>query len=272
MESLRKLDRRYLMVVMLILMIIPAVNPLGIPIPISDYTREVYNYIENLPSGSIIVVANNVDVALWPEEETFAKALFWHLGEGPHKFVIVNFGADSPLLISGALTDINFEISFPNKKYGDDYVLMGFLAGGETAMASFATNPQGVFEQDFYGTPIEQLSIMKELKGASDIDLIVHITGSDADSPVRQWVETFHIPYAAAPTIGWVPTYMPYYNAGQLVGLIAGVQGGAEYELLIGRPGSGLAINDALSLAFLFTILLAILGNIDHLISRLKGG
>ena len=257
------------MVLLLILMIIPAVNPLGVPIPVSEYTREVYDFIENLPDGSVIVVATNVGVALWPEEETFAKAVLWQLGKSTNKYVIVNFGADSPVLMAGALDDLNYLNTFPDKIYGDDYALMGFLAGGETAMAAFATNPGGAYKNDYYGTPVEQLPIVKELQSASDIDLIIHITGSDADSPVRQWVETFHIPYAAAPTIGWVPTYMPYYNAGQLVGLIAGIRGGAEYELLIGRPSSGLAITDALSLAFLYTIILAVLGNIDYLT---KGG
>lgn len=252
------------MVVLLILMIIPAVNPLGIPIPISDYTKEVYNYIENLPSGSVIIVTTNVGVALWPEEETFAKALLWQLGKSQVKFVIVNFGYDSPVLMAGALDDINFKNNFPDKKYGEDYALMGFLAGYETAMAAFSANPGGIYETDYYGTSIEQLPVIRDLESASDIDLIVDITGSDADAPVRQFVETFHIPYAAAPTIGWVPTYMPYYDAGQLVGLIAGIRGGAEYELLIGRPSSGLQITDALSLAFLYTIVLIVLGNVDY--------
>jgi hypothetical protein len=274
METLRNLNRRYFMFILLILIIIPAVNPIGIPIPVSDFTREVYDYIEGLPDDSLIVIACNVGVALWPEEETFAKAVLWQLGKIPVKFVIVNFGADSPVLMAGALEDLDYDSIFPDKKYGEDYALMGFLAGAETAMASFATNPGGAYETDYFGTPVGQLPIMQELQTTSDIDLIVHITGADADAPVRQWVETFHIPYAAAPTIGWVPTYSPYYDAGQLIGLIAGIRGGAEYELLIDRPSSGLAITDGLSLAFLYTVLLIILGNIDNLLKEkpIKGG
>ena len=104
------------MVVLLILMIIPAVRPLGVPIPISDYTTEVYNYIENLPADSVVIITANVGVALWPEEETFAKALLWQLGKSPLKFVIVNFGFDSPILMAGALDDIDFVNNFPDKQ------------------------------------------------------------------------------------------------------------------------------------------------------------
>jgi len=258
------------MVLMMILIIIPVVYPLGIPIPISKYTKEVHDYIENLPSGSIVVVAAQVDVALWPEEETFARALFWQLSKRPLKYVIINFGVDSPMLVETALEYIKINEDFPEKKYGEDYVLMGYLAGEDTAYAAFCTDAHKVYKTDYYGTPIEQLPIMQELKQASDIDLLIHITGSDADAPVRQFVSTFHVPYIAAPTIGWVPTYMPYYDAGQLTGLIAGISGGAEYELLVGRPGSGLAITDALSIAFIYTIGLAILGNIQYLRERRK--
>jgi hypothetical protein len=256
------------MFVMLILLIIPCVRPIGIPIPVSEYTQEVYDYIENLPDESMIVVSCNVGVALWPEEETFVKALFHQLFTGPHNFVIVSFGIDSPTLLSGALVDLNPEVNYPNKKYGEDYVLMGYLAGLETAMARFCDDPDGAYEEDYYGNSVSELGIFSELQSASDIDLQIDITGSDPDAPVRQFVETYGIPLAMAPTIGWVPTTMPYYNAGQLVGLIAGVRGGAEYELLVGRPSTGLAITDALSLGFMYTILLSILGNISQFVKK----
>jgi len=272
MGALRKIDRRFFMLMLLILFIIPAVRPLGIPIPVSKYTKEVYDYINSLPPGSLVVVATDVDVALWPEERAFTKAVLWHLLQRPIKFVIVNFGPDSPVLINTVLEELNIEKTFPNKKYGEDYVLLGYLAGGETAYAAFCTDVHAVYETDYFGTPIEELPIMKELKDSSDIDLLIHITGADADAPVRQFVSTFHIPYAAAPTIGWVPTYMPYYDAGLLIGLIQGVRGGAEYELLVKRPGVGLATTDCLTLGFLYVIILMILGNIDYFATRKKGG
>jgi hypothetical protein len=267
MSLLRRLDRRYLMIVMLILLIIPAVNPIGIPIPVSSYTQEVYDYVEDLPAGSMVVVLPGVGVALWPDQESFCQAIFHHLASRPLRWVVVHFGADSPLLSKAALEVIDIPGNFPEKKYGVDYAFLGFMVGGEVGFASFCTDVHGNFAKDYYGTPIADLPVMQYLKDHNDIDVLIHLTGGDAEAPVRVFVTTFGIPYISSPTTGWVPTYMPYYNAGQLTGLVQGLIGGAEYELLIRRPSSGLRTTDCLSLTFGFTIVLIIAGNLDYHLS-----
>jgi hypothetical protein len=271
MEVFKKLDRRIIMLLMLIIIVIPAIYPLGIPVIVSGYTKEAYNYIENLPPGSTVVIGGGIGVSLWPDLESYARALFWQLAQLPVKTVIVGFSADDVLLMQSVIDYVDLQKNFPDKKYGVDIVLMGYLAGVENAYAKFAKDPYNAFTTDYYGTPISQLPIMQGLKQTSDISVIILFTGADATAPVRQFVTTYKIPLIAAPNIGWVPTYMPYYQAGQLVGLIAGIRGGAEYELLIGKPGKGLAITDGLSLSFLYTLILIVAGNIYYF-NRRDGG
>lgn len=271
MEALIKIDRRYIMLLVLILIIIPAVHPLGIPLTVSSYTKEAYDYIQNLPSGSTVVIAAAVDVALWPELESYTRALIWHLAKRPVKFVIVNFSPDSVLLMQSAMNYVDIPKNFPDKKYGVCFVMMGYLAGVESAYAKFASDPQKAFDVDYYGTPVSQLPAYQGLKQTSDISLVIHITGSaDAAIPVRQFVTTFKLPLLIAPVLGGVPSYMPFYQAGNFVGLITGIRGGAEYELLTERPATGLAITDALSISFLYTIFLIVLGNVCYFTMRGK--
>lgn len=257
------------MIVMLILLIIPVVSPLGIPITVSDYTQEAYNIIDALPPDSTVILIPSVDVALWPEEESFARAVIWHLSSRPLKWAMIHFGADAVLLSKTALDFVDIPNNFPDKEYGKDYVFMNYIVGGETGVTALLTDVHSQYRTDYFGTPIDELEIMQYLKDHNDIDLVVYITGSDAPMPVRVFHTTFDIPLIMAPTIGWFPTFIPYYNAGQMQGLVGGVRGGAEYELLVNRPGMGLAITDALSIAFLYTIALLILGNIHELSTRL---
>ena len=59
-----------------------------------------------------------------------------------------------------------------------------------------------------------------------------------------------------------VPGEMPYYASGQYKGLLAGLRGAAEYELLTGYPGSAILGMDAQSAAHFLVIALIAIGNI----------
>lgn len=63
----RQLDRRLIYIVMFILLLIPTVSPLGLPMPISSMTRNSYEAIEAVPSGSTVLIAVQTSVGLWPK-------------------------------------------------------------------------------------------------------------------------------------------------------------------------------------------------------------
>ena len=61
---------------------------------------------------------------------------------------------------------------------------------------------------------------------------------------------------------------MPYVQSGQMVGVLAGMPGAAEYESLIGQKGSATSGMDAQSVAHLVIVLFIVLGNISYVIDR----
>jgi len=61
---------------------------------------------------------------------------------------------------------------------------------------------------------------------------------------------------------------MPYVQAGQLQGVLAGMPGAAEYEALIGVKGIGTSGMDAQSVAHLVIVIFIIFGNIGYFIER----
>ena len=60
-------------------------------------------------------------------------------------------------------------------------------------------------------------------------------------------------------------------RAGQIKGMLCGLPGAAEYEILLNRPGKTVKLMDAQSMGHLWIIVLVILGNIAYY-AKVKSG
>jgi hypothetical protein len=87
---------------------------------------------------------------------------------------------------------------------------------------------------------------------------------------VQQWTTPYDVSLACVVLKMMMPSVSPYYGTGQVDALIPGAGASAEYELLVNRPGEGLASTDALSFAHLLIIVLVVLGNVVLLNKRVK--
>ena len=93
-----------------------------------------------------------------------------------------------------------------------------------------------------------------------------------ATSRVQQVQSRFHVILVAGCTAVSAPEYYPYYQSGQLVGLLGGLAGAAEYEKLVDVTGTATRGMDAQSLGHLAIILFIIIGNVLYFRSRRAGG
>jgi hypothetical protein len=101
------------------------------------------------------------------------------------------------------------------------------------------------------------------VRNYGDIGLVVDLaSGGTPDT----WVMFAHEPYNVALGIGvtavMATTYYTYLNSGQVVGMLGGLKGAAEYEEKVGRSGDGKVGMDSQSVAHLLIIALVIIGNI----------
>jgi len=67
-------------------------------------------------------------------------------------------------------------------------------------------------------------------------------------------------------------SFFPFLNSGQMVGMVAGLKGAAEYEKLIEIPGRAARGMDAQSIAHLVMIGFIVLGNIAYFMGRRRKG
>lgn len=271
-DRLQTIDRRILYVLVVLSVGIPLLNPLGLPLTVSAETRTAYDKVnEYIQPGSVVVIAFEFIAGNWAEMGPIAVAMTQHVFEKPDvRIVMLAMGREQgPLLAENTIAYIDTK----EKVYGEDYVNLGFYAGAEAAMASFASDIPGLVKMDYYGTPIDQLSVMDGLTDINDIDLFVCLwSGTPGWSEyLRQWYTPYEIPVIGG-TLGINgPGAAPYVAAGQLKGLVVGLRGGAEYEKLINKPGEAISGMDAITTSHLLVIAFVIFGNIGYFARRSMG-
>jgi len=257
-------DYRVVYVILLVLVAAALVTPLGLPLLVSKEVKTIYDHLESIPPGSNIGVGSDFMFETFPEMGDSFRALFRYCLKKNLNFICIN--TDVKAQGNPLVEQVFREVSIPKeKKYGVDYVNLGFLPGEEAALANFAKDVQGTAVRDARGTPISELPIMKNVKTMKDFALWFGFGGVTGDYPER-YLRQIQVPYkigvAYACQAGVAPTIKPYVASGQLLGLLSSVRGGAEFELITGMLGGGAVQMDSLSLSHMFMLLVIIAGNI----------
>jgi hypothetical protein len=247
----------------------PMIFPFGIPIRVSTQSRDLYNYIESLEPGSIVAIDFCASAGMYPDAQAATRAVLIHLFRRPIRFVLWHGSVDGPMLYNNEIKFVNTQ----GKTYGQDYVYLPYVGGGESTLAAIAENIRGVFSADINGTPLDDIPLMREVNEAEDFSLILVLAdagGADIWT-VRQWTIPHGVPEGGTPISISYPELIPYWEAGLIVGMTNGIRGGGEYELLIDVPGPGLSRTDVLSSVHLLFIGLVLVGNLQLLIKRKEG-
>lgn len=262
-EKFLHVDRRYIFIFVALGVIIPLVWPLGLAVTTSPPVENVYNAVEELAPGTPVLVSVDYDPSTQPELSPMAIAVLRHC-----------FSRDLPVIITvlhpggpGLALEISDRISKEaGAVYGEDYVFLGYKVGGSAVILSMGQDFHVSFPADYFNTPIDEIPLMKKVKNYNDIGLVITMSGSTYP---EAWVAYAHERYgqklAAGVTAVMAADYYPYLQTGQLVGLIGGLKGAAEYEKLINRPDDGLKGMDAQTIVHLFVVLMILLGNIAFL-------
>ncbi len=274
--KLAEIDRRIIYWSLFLLLIIPFVRPLMLPVSISETTLALYNFIEKLGPDDIVVIGIQSGVSAWPECLPGLVAATRHLVSRNVKIIIWGFYTDVDMTMNAIKARVP-QLKWPDEevgpgdyKYGEDWVYIGLIpAGGETVVAALADDLHAAIKADFFGTPITQIPLLQKVKGAKDIALVITSdTGDYGWYYVRQWNARYGTPIAEIGIAMIYSEFVPYYKAGQVIGMLKGVRGGAEYERLLGYAGEGTQRMDALNVSHLLTIFFIIIGNIGYFATR----
>lgn len=256
-----KIDPRFIYLAVMLSIAIPILFPLGLPISISESSRQTYEAITAVPEGGYVIFSVGVNYDAKGEMIYMLQDLIKHNLQLGNKVILLTFNEAQDSAIAEeamlAVMDDNGGV------YGENIVHLGFLAGLEASMSTFATDVRAVVNVDYYGTPVDDLPIMDGLRNWEDMDLILMfaIGGDQPQGELRQFNTPYGIPVSGGSVAGIYANIVPFINSGQLSGYLNGLKGTAEYELIMEQPGEAVLGMDAQSLMSLTVIVFIILGN-----------
>jgi len=269
-DKLTNLDRRWIYLLAWIVVLFPLLNPLGLPIPISNDARAWYNYVENeIHDGGVVLFTPMYGVSGMPELFPMTVATMKHLLSKDVKIIVVSFWTEGPLVFNLLLRQV--DPADYGYVYGEDWIRLGYIPGGETAMGSFAADIHNTVTTDYVERkPLSEFPIMENVRTGADIDVIVSIETGTPGTP--EWMRQFNAPFGTPQITGCIGVsvsgMIPYLQSGQLKALMPGLTVSAEYELLLEKPGLAVAGVDAVSTSHIYVALLVTIGNIMYFMTR----
>jgi len=266
--------RRLIFILIAFSVAIPLVIKIGLPNEVTSEVMRVYENIDQLDSGSVVLISFDHEASSLPEVKPMAVAILRHCFSKDLRVIGLALLAEGTVVGDGILREVAKEYE---KKYGIDYLFLGFRPQCQAAILGMGEDIKRVFPQDYKNIPLDQIPMMSEgsrlagkgIKNYQDISLIISV--ADGDMP-NYWVDyavsRYHKKVATAVTAAMATSFYPFLASGQIVGLLGGLKGAAEYEILIKKPGMGQKGMDAQSISHLVIILLVILGNATYFLRK----
>ena len=264
---MEKIDRRWVYLMVAIAVILPLIIPAKFPISITPEARMLYDAVEALPDSCTVMVVFDYYPSTIAECEPMTRSALHHFWRKDCKVITLsNIPLGGPSMAETVTREIAPEYG---KMYSEDFVNLGYKANAIAVLSGMGTSIESIFPTDNSGTPLSELPMMDSVVNYEQISFIFEV----ADNAMPDyWVSIvnaqFGVPMGCGTTAVSAPKYYAFVGAGQFVGLLGGMKGAAEYEILIGKQDKAVVGMGAQSLVHLLIIALVILGNVSFFVLR----
>ncbi len=272
MAGIPEIKSEIIWVVVAIALLIPAIFPLGSPFPMSDVTVEIYDLIESIPEGSIVIMGGGGVFAFDLESSPGMISALKQMARKGVKLVTLPVWSEAPqyhkFVIDASRVDKRMGGPW---EYGVDYVLLPYIPGGDMVVFdSFLKDVHKTVSIDLAGTPIEQLPLMQELHDYNDIALWIcpHWGFVPVVRVVTGEYGITSVSFAQSAAYAFFSPFMQAYPG--KVYMTNGYIGGAQYEKLAGIKGLGHMVIDSYMVVSVVCVVFIVLGNITML-SKMGG-
>ncbi len=268
-ESMSKIDRRIIYLILFIVATVPFLFKVEIPMKPTSDVVEAYDFINSLPEGSAVIISADYDASSMPELQPMLVAILRQLFSRNMRVLVMSHWALGVPLAQKAVEEVASEYG---KKYGVDYVVLGYRPGLQAVMISMGKDIPKTFDNvDYKNRPLKDMPVMHGIKNYDDIGVII---GFEAGSVGDMWAQFANARYGARIILGSTavvaPDLYPYKQAGQIIAVLGGLRAAADYENLVHHKGT--ATYGMTTQAFVHFLIIAfiILGNIGYIATQRK--
>ena len=268
---------------------VPFAVPLKMQISIPPQTKKVFDAVEGLrveegEKKKPIIISFDYDPATQGECTPMAVAMLRHAFATKTPVIGITFVLTGVGLGRGSMDRVAKEFNEKYGKgtivYGRDYAWFGWKPMPMPPLIlAMGRDITSVYEREVVNnTPVNQLPMMKGVRGFEDIGLITSIAGSALPN---LWIVYANGEYKVKVAVGTTAVsatqYFPYMQTGQCAGMIAGITGAAAYERLVVEHeywpeyGDGEAMSNTQSASHIVIILFIAFGNIIYFTRKARG-
>jgi hypothetical protein len=266
-ERMLRLDRRIIFLLIGLCTLVPLLYPVGLAIKVSPEVRGVYDYIDSLPEGSVFLLSLDFDPASKPELYPQAIALLRHAFQKNLRVIGMTLWVSGTGMADQVISLVANEMAKVN---GKDYVFLGWSPGVGSLIITLGQDLYKAFPSDYYNQPTKDLAVLKGVQTLRDVNYVVSLAAGTAG--IETWYvfgrDKYRFELGGGCTGVIAPGLYPLLRSGQINGLIGGLRGAAEYEVLVGKKGRAVAGMDAQSVTHFAIIGLVILCNVFYLSIR----
>lgn len=266
MERFLRIDRRIIFAIITIAVIVSLVLRFELPIPASEPVQGIYEKVESLPEGSHVMIAFDYDPSSKEELQPMAVAFLHHCFSRNLKVIGMTHYPGAPGLAEQAMTSV---ANLYQKKYGEDYVFLGYKPGSASLIINMGENLYTAFPKDFYGNDTTTLPVLQGVDSLREINFLFDLA---AGTTIETWIvfgkEKYKFELGAGCTAVMGPDMYPFLQSKQLRGLLGGLKGAAEYEALVKKKANAVSGMRPQSVVHVIIILFVIFGNIIYFTSR----
>src|SRR5258706_2217306 len=268
-QKLRGLDRRIIFLLVALGGVLPLLRPLNLPVTVTPRVQAAFDAIDALPPGSKVLISMDFEPDIMAELMPMSIAVMRHCFRKHLQVIAMTlYPAGTGLGERAINTASRAEGAVRNK----DYAWLGYKSGFQVVMIGIGENLRGMYPVDFYGTPLDDIPVTKGVNSYRQMAMVVNLSGSSATDYWIQFAQgRFHAPLVVGCTAVMATDYYPYLSSRQILGLVGGMKGAAEYEALMNIVGDARRGMDAQSLVHLIVVALVIVGNAALFVSRRAG-
>jgi len=249
-EQLQQLDRRWIYLVVAIAIIVPLIIPFNSETYTTRTTEDLYKMIDSfspqdvsgmpcseeqyLNSDKAVLISFYHDASTMPELYPMELAILRHCFERQIKVFTITFIATGAPIMDMAINTVKEE--YPHVQSGVHYANFGYkvFALVLPIVLGMGEDIAEAVDIDAEGRKISSLPIMKNIKNYNNMNLVVETSGSAAGSTWIYYARSrFGTNVGVGVTAVMAADEYPLLQTGQLIGLLAGLKGAAEYEKLV---------------------------------------
>jgi hypothetical protein len=212
-----------------------------VPQTTTELSRAVFNEIENLKPGDKILVSFDFDPGSEAELGPMATSFVHQCCEKKLKIYFMTMWPAGAPLIEDSIRKV-IQADYPDMVYGQDYVNLGYKSGYEGVIKVIVTDLRSLYTTDARGSSIDQIAMCRDVKNIQSMKLIVAVSAGYPGA--KEWIQYAVTPYpdkislVSGSTGVQSPQLFPYLPD-QMVGLLGGIKGAAEYEKLVNDKYGG---------------------------------